>query len=76
MMTKSKKEGGLGFKGMYGFNLAMLARQAWRMLISLESLCGQVLEAKFFPYTYILEATTMSEIWYTWRSTFKGVEDC
>jgi hypothetical protein len=23
-----------------------------------------------------LEATTMSEIWYTWRSTFKGVEDC
>jgi hypothetical protein len=55
MMTKSKKEGGLGFRDLYGFNLAMLARQAWRMLTNPESLCAKVLKAKYFPNRSILE---------------------
>jgi hypothetical protein len=73
MMTKSKKEGGLGFRDLYGFNLAMLARQAWRMLTNPESLCAKVLKAKYFPNCSILEASSSPGVSYTWRSILKGV---
>jgi hypothetical protein len=73
MLTKSKKEGGLGFRDLYGFNLAMLAKQGWRMPHNPESLCAQVLKAKYFPNTSILEAVVAPGISYTWRSILKGV---
>ena len=73
-MTTPKKEGGLGFRDLYGFNFAMLARQAWRMLTNPDSLCARVLKAKYFANTSILEAQAKPGISYTWRSILKGVE--
>ena len=56
------------------FNLAMLARQAWRLLILPNTLCGQVLKAKYFPNGSILQCVARDGISYTWRSILKGVE--
>ena len=44
-----KENGGLGFRDLHLFNLAMLARQGWCLLTNPESLCAQVLRAKYFP---------------------------
>jgi hypothetical protein len=41
------------------FNLAMLARQGWRLLMFPKSLCAQVLKAKYFPDGNILDADEM-----------------
>jgi hypothetical protein len=72
-LTKPKSDGGLGFRDLYAFNVAMLARQVWRLLDNPNSLCGRVLKARYFPNTSILEAVPMSGISYTWRSILKGV---
>jgi hypothetical protein len=72
-LTKSKREGGLGFRDLYGFNLAMLAKQAWRMAIDPDSLCARVLKAKYFQNSSILDAKPVTGLSYSWRSILKGV---
>jgi hypothetical protein len=73
LLVKPKEEGGLGFRDLYGFNIAMLARQGWRMLVNPESLCARVLKARYFPNSSILKATASQGISYSWRSILKGV---
>ncbi|KAK1607238.1 hypothetical protein QYE76_030911 [Lolium multiflorum] len=51
----------------------MLARQGWRLIEEPDSLCGQVLKAKYFPECSILEASSRPGISYSWRSILKGV---
>jgi hypothetical protein len=65
-LTLSKKDGGLGFRDLHLFNLAMLARQAWRILTNPETLCSQVLKAKYFPNSNILRCSARDGISYTW----------
>jgi hypothetical protein len=59
---------------LYGFNLAMVAKQAWMMVIAPDSLCAQVLKAKYYPQTLILKAQPSGCMPYTFRSILKGVE--
>ena len=73
-LTRSKKMGGLGFRDLHLFNTAMLARQVWRLLTSPDTLCGQVLKAKYFPNTTILQCTTREGISYSWRSILQGLQ--
>jgi hypothetical protein len=73
-LTRSKRDGGLGFRDLYGFNLAMLAKQGWRLVIAPGSLCAQVLKAKYYPHTSILEANPFGSMSYSFRSILKGVD--
>jgi hypothetical protein len=73
-LTRSKKDGGLGFRDLHLFNLAMLSRQAWRLLTSPNTHCGQVLKARYFPNSDILHCVPRDGISYSWRSILKGAD--
>jgi hypothetical protein len=55
-MCISKKEGGMGFRDLHAFNLAMLAKQTWRLLNNPDSLCATILCARYYPDGKLLEA--------------------
>jgi hypothetical protein len=67
-LTQAKEEGGLGFRDLHAFNMAMLSKQAWRILTEPELLCARVLAAKYFLEGDILKAKPRRNISYTWRS--------
>ncbi|XP_075655141.1 uncharacterized protein LOC142625348 [Castanea sativa] len=68
----AKKDGGLGFRDLRSFNLALLAKQCWRLLHNQDSLFYQVYKAKYFPNTSFLEAAVPTHSLYAWRSITHG----
>ncbi|XP_031254339.1 uncharacterized protein LOC116112329 [Pistacia vera] len=67
-MKLSKTNGGLGFKDLELFNLAMLAKQGWRLLHYPNSFTARVLSAKYYPEVYFLEAKVKRTSSFIWRS--------
>lgn len=39
----------MGFRDFHSFNLAMLAKQVWRLINEPDSLCARVLRTKYYP---------------------------
>ena len=73
-LTRSKKKDGLGFRDLHLFNMAMLSRQAWRLLTNPDMLCAQVLKAKYYPNKELIQCTARGGISYSWRSILKGLK--
>lgn len=71
-MPKSK--GGMGFRDFQSFNLAMLAKQVWRLMAEPDSLCSRVLRAKYYPDGDLLNAKPKKGSSYTWQSILAGLE--
>ena len=68
-----KGSGGMGFRDLQSFNLALLAKQVWRLLREPESLCARVLRARYFPDGRLLNAKIKSGSSYTWQSIIAGL---
>lgn len=63
-----KTEGGMGFRDLKAFNLALLAKQGWRTQQNPSSLVHKVLKAKYFPNYMFKEAKLGRRPSYVWRS--------
>ena len=70
--TKSKLEGGMGFRDIATFNDSLLAKQAWRLLKNPESLFYKVFKAHFFPNCTIMETKHTSSGSHAWNSILHG----
>lgn len=71
-LCKPKCSGGLGFRNLHAFNLALLAKQSWRLLMNPETLLGQVFKAKYFLNSSFFEAQLGSRPSATWRGILKA----
>ncbi|GJM98367.1 hypothetical protein PR202_ga15374 [Eleusine coracana subsp. coracana] len=71
-MIQLKNRNGLGFRDMELFNLALLAKQACRLLLEPTSLCARLLKAIYFPNGELLEAELGQNPSCIWRSILDG----
>ena len=58
----------MDFRDLRDFNLAMLAKQGWRMLHDHDSLLSKCFKARYFPRYTFLEAKESPGCSYVWRS--------
>lgn len=68
----AKEHVGLDFKDFELFNLALWAKQAWRILQCPESLSARILKSVYFLDASILTATLGSHPSQIWRAIVEG----
>lgn len=61
-----KGMGGIGFKELRQFNLALLGRQVWRLIHNKEILYFRVQSAKYFPDGNVFDAKKVDRPSYAW----------
>ena len=71
-LCRNKWEGGLGFKDLKAFNLAMLGKQCWRLLSKEHSQFFKVFKGKYFKYNSFLQAEAGNNPSSAWRSLLEG----
>ncbi|CAN1250765.1 Putative ribonuclease H protein At1g65750 [Linum perenne] len=68
ILTKPKAEGGLGFKDFHTFNLALLAKQGWRMINNPNLLWVRLLKGIYFRNGDFLNAKKGKKASWIWAS--------
>ena len=67
-MCLPKEKGGMGFRDLKLFNLALLVKQGWRLQTNSSLLFYRVYKAKYFPRCDFIEASLGSQPSFAWRS--------
>jgi hypothetical protein len=71
-MGKAKDKGGLGFRDLELFNLAILAKQGWCLIQNPETLMAKIMRAKYYPNSNFLEADIGQNPSYAWHSIWNS----
>ena len=68
VLSHPKKVGGMGFRDLKDFNLAMLAKQGWRLIQENDSLLYKCFKAWYFPRFHFLDASDVPNSSYMCKS--------
>ncbi|XP_060966655.1 uncharacterized mitochondrial protein AtMg00310-like [Cannabis sativa] len=71
-LGKHKKGGGMGFRDLRDFNLALLGKQGWCLLTRPHSLATKVFKARYFADGNFLSAKLGSNPSFVWQSIFEA----
>jgi hypothetical protein len=74
ILLRPKNYGGMGFRDMRLFNQALLACQAWRLIHHPDTLCAQVLKAKYYPNGVLLDTVFPGNGSSTWHAIEYGLQ--
>jgi hypothetical protein len=55
-MIHPKSQGGMGFRDLHAFNLAMIAKQGWNLLSKPHSLVAKIYKARYFPNSSLFDS--------------------
>ena len=71
-LCSPKNFGGIGFRDLHAFNLAMLAKQGWNMLVNPDALVSKILKAKYFLRGTFLDSQLGGNPSFIWRSIWSA----
>jgi hypothetical protein len=71
-LGRTNERGGLGFRDLEWFNLALLAKQGWRIFQNPDSLASKILKEKYFPQASFLNTQLCRRPSFIWRSFWNG----
>ncbi|CAA7060148.1 unnamed protein product [Microthlaspi erraticum] len=71
-LTKSKRDGGLGFRDIQAFNDALLAKLSWRILMNPQCLLARILLRKYCKHNTFLEVKGKQTASHGWQSILIG----
>lgn len=69
-LSEHKARGGMGFRRLHAFNLAMLGKQAWKLVTQQNFVFSKLLKAKYFPIGSFMDAKLGHNPSYVWRDLF------
>lgn len=64
--------GGLGFRHLHDFNVALLGKQAWRLLTNADSLVARIYKARYYPQSNFLSTKIGGSPSFVWRSVLEA----
>jgi hypothetical protein len=68
----AKDRGGMGFRDLECFNLALLAKQGWRLIHNNDSLVAWIFKEKYYPDKSFLTSCLGRRPSYAWRSIWSA----
>ncbi|KAL4296377.1 hypothetical protein GQ457_12G000140 [Hibiscus cannabinus] len=68
-----KAAGGIGFKDLHLFNIALLGKQLWRLLSTPDSLLCRTLRAKYFPDGDLFGAPAPARSSFAWKGLHRAM---
>lgn len=71
-LSMHKKYGGMGFKNISSFNLAMLGKQGWKFQTEPQYLVSYIFKARYFPNHSYLTTNLGYNPSYVWRSILRA----
>ncbi|XP_042974642.1 uncharacterized protein LOC122306274 [Carya illinoinensis] len=73
-LGRPKGRGGLGFRDLESFNLALLAKQAWRFLQNPRSMVAKIFKEKYYRSGSLLETKLGHRPSYIWRNVWGALK--
>jgi hypothetical protein len=70
--VKAKAKGGMGYRDLERSNMALLAKQGWRLMQQLDSLIARVYKEKYFRNSTFLSSELGRRPSYAWRSIWNA----
>lgn len=70
-MSKPKMVGGMGFIRVHDFNLVVIAKQGWRLLIVPNSLLAKIYKARYYLESNFLDVEVGSTLSFIWNGIIK-----
>lgn len=70
-LSTPKSFGSMGFKNLKALNMAMIGKQAWKLVTSPNSLITKLLKAKYYPRSDYFGASVSHNPSYVWRGLWR-----